>query len=67
MYIHTYVWWDKPITATNKILHNRLDIVIWDTDNKTFKVVDVCIRLDINVELRDKTKRDGYLPLVDQL
>ena len=35
--------------------------------NKTCKVIDICVPLDVNVELREKTKRDDYTPLIDQL
>ena len=51
----------------SKIPHNRPDMVIWDTQNKTCKIVDICVPLDINVELRHTTKVDNYAPLVDQL
>ena len=63
----TEIWWDKPIAATSKIPHNRSDMVIWDAGNKTCKIIDVCVPLDSNLGLREKTKRDNYIPLVDQL
>ena len=63
----TEIWWDKPIAATSKIPHNRPDMVIWDAGNKTCKIIDVCVPLDSNLGLREKTKRDNYIPLVYQL
>ena len=42
-------------------------MVILDTQNKTCKIVDICVPLDINVKLRHTTKVDNYAPLVDQL
>ena len=63
----TEIWWDKPIAATSKIPDNRLDMVIWDAGNKTCKIIDVCVPLDSNIGLREKTKRDNYIPLLDQL
>ena len=61
------IWWDYKIPTMSKIPHNRPDMVIWDTQNKTCKIVDICVPLDINVELRHTTKVDNYAPLVDQL
>ena len=42
-------------------------MVIWDTQNKTCKIVDICVPLDIKVELRHTTKVDNYALLVNQL
>ena len=50
------IWWDKPVTAVSKMPHNRPDIVVWDKTNKTCEVIDICVPLDVNVELREKTK-----------
>ena len=63
----TEIWWDKPTAATSKIPHNRLDMVVWDAGNKTSKITDVCVPLDSNLGLREKTKHDNYIPFVDQL
>ena len=30
-------------------------------------MIDICIPLDTNVQLRHGTKRDNYVPLIDQL
>ena len=63
----TEIWWDREVNTLTKILHNRPDLIIWDTDNSTCKVIDVCVPLDTNVELRETTKRNSYIDLVDQL
>ena len=47
--------------------HNRPDIVIWNCDTKVCKIIDIFVPLDTNVELREETKSDSYIPLVDQL
>ena len=63
----TEIWWDTEVNTLTKIPHNRPDLIIWDTDNSTCKVIDVCVPLDTNVELRETTKRNSYIDFVDQL
>ena len=64
---HMEIWWVYKVPTMNKVLHNPPDMVIWDNQDKTCKIVDICVPLDINVDLRDTTKVDNYAPLVDQL
>ena len=61
---HLEIWWDYKVPTMNKVPHNRPDMVIWDNQNKTCKIVDICVPLDINVDLRDTTKVDNYAPLL---
>ena len=63
----TEIWWDHAISTITKIPHNRPDVVIWNTEKKTCQVIDSCILLDTNVQLWHGTKRDNYVPLIDQL
>ena len=63
----TEIWWDHAISTATKIPHNRPDVVIWNKENKTCQVIDICFPLDTNVQLRHGTKRDNYVPLIDQL
>ena len=64
---HLEIWWDRGVTTLTKIPHNRPDLIIWDSNTDEFKIVDICIPLDTNLELRDTTKRNNYVELVDQL
>ena len=64
---HTETWWDHAISTTTKIPHNRPDVVIWNKEKKICQVIDICIPLDTNVQLRHGTKRDNNVPLIDQL
>ena len=61
------VWWDRQVTTLTKIPHNKPDIIIWDGTNNECKIIDICVPLDTNLELRDTTKRNNYVELVDQL
>ena len=63
----TEIWWDREVNTLTKIPRNRPDLIIWDTGNSTCKVIDVCVPLDTNVELRETTKRNSYIDLVDEL
>ena len=49
-------WWSR-ISYIHTYIHNTKDC----------KIVDICVPLDTNVELRHTTKIDDYIPLVDQL
>ena len=64
---HTEIWCDYQFTTLTKLPHNKSDIVIWNCDTKVCKIIDVCVPLCTNVELREETKSDSYIPLVDQL
>ena len=64
---NTEIWWDKKITTQKKIPHNKPDLVVWNNDSKQCKIIDVSIPLDTNVKLREQTKRDNYIGLIDQL
>ena len=37
------------IKTTNKVKHNRLDIMIWDKEAKTCDVVEITVPLEVNV------------------
>ena len=63
---HLEIWWDRGVTTLTKIPHNRRDLIIWNT-NTNECIIDICIPLDTNLELRDTTKRNNYVELVDQL
>ena len=61
------IWWDMETSTTSKIAHNRPDIVLWNRNNNTCKVIDICVPMDMNCQFRETKKRDNYMPLVGQL
>ena len=61
---HLEIWWDIHISTTPRVKHNKPDIVIWNNKNKTCKIVDICVPLDLNVHVQEKTKRDTYASLI---
>ena len=61
------IWWDKVISTPGKVAHNIPDTVFWEMDTKQYKIIDICVSLDISPELRDTTKRDNYIPIISRL
>ena len=39
------LWWDKKIHVTNKVEHNRPDLIIWDCKKKECKIIDFSVPL----------------------
>ena len=39
-------------------------MVVWDNQDKTCTIVDICVPLDINVHVQEKTKCDTYGSLI---
>ena len=64
---HIEIRWDYQFTTLTKLPHNRPDIVIWNCDTKVCKIIDICVPLDTNIDLREETKSNNYISLVDQL
>ena len=58
------IWWDMLIPTTPPVKHNRPDMVVWNNQDKTCTIVDICVPLDINVHVQEKTKCDTYAPLI---
>ena len=46
-----------------QVKNNKPDIVLWDKLKKTCHIIDVCVPLDQNVHVQEKTKIDTYTPL----
>ena len=38
-------------------------MVIWDTNQHTCKIIDICVPLDVNVKANEKEKTDKYQAL----
>ena len=48
------IWWDKKISVQPPVEYNRPDIVLWDLEKKTCKIIDVSVPMDFNVIARKK-------------
>ncbi|MEL7381943.1 MAG: hypothetical protein AAFN09_17640, partial [Pseudomonadota bacterium] len=61
------LWWNLKIKTTNKLKHNRPDIVVWDHEEKTCSVIEISCPLDMNIIKKIKEKEDTYGPLLRSL
>ena len=59
----TEIWWDTPITTSPRTKFNKPDLVIWDNELNTWKIIDICVPLDENVKTNEKEKSDKYAVL----
>ena len=61
------IWWNKLITTTSRVKHNRLDIVIWDKKTSVCTIIEIGVPFDTNVAVCQAEKRNKYMPLVSEL
>ena len=61
------IWWNKLITTTSRVKHNRPDIVIWDKKASVCTIIEIGVPFDSNVTVRQAEKGTKYMPLVSEL
>ena len=70
-YIHkegnTEYWWNFSVETATRLQHNKPDIVVWDHDRKTCKVIEVSCPADCNVSRKVDEKIEIYGPLIRNL
>ena len=42
-------WWNAAVKTAAKVKHNKPDIIQWDNEQKTCKIVQVSCPADVNV------------------
>ena len=57
-------WWNVAVKTTAKVKHKKPDIVEWDIEQKTGKIIEVSCREDVNVMLKINEKENIYGPLI---
>ena len=57
------IWWDKSVETTNKLEHNRPDVVVVDRVRKKWVIVDFAVPWDKNVWSKENEKIGKYAPL----
>ena len=60
-------WWNVSITTPAKVKQNKLDLLIWCRDTKTYKVVEFSCAAGVNVSKKIQEKEDNYGPLMRML
>ena len=62
-----YIYIYKSVKTINKVKKNKPDIVIWNQQDKTCKIVEVSVPLDMNLRQAREDKESKYIPLISQL
>ena len=57
------IWWDSRIQTSPKVPNNKPDMVIWNSETKECKIVEVGVPLDMNVKRTEEEKTSKYMPL----
>ena len=60
-------WWNLSINTAQKVPHNKPDLVIWNTKEKTCNIVEFSCPADINITKKEEEKLSAYVPLVRNL
>ena len=59
--------WNLSINTAQKVQHNKPDLVIWNTKEKTCDIIEVSCPADINITKKEERKLSTYVPLVPNL
>ena len=57
-------WWNLSINTAQKVPHNKPDLVIWNTKEKTCNILEFSCPADINITKKEEEKLSAYVPLV---
>ena len=60
-------WWNLSISTAQKVPHNKPDLVIWNTKEKTCNIVGFSCPAEINITKKEEEKLSAYVPLVRNL
>ena len=60
-------WWNLSINTAQKVPHNKQDLVIWNTKDKTCDIVEFSYPADTNNTKKEGEKLSTYIPLVRNL
>ena len=60
-------WWNLSINTSQKVPHDKPDLVIWNTKEKTCNIVEFSCPADINITKKEEEKLSAYVPLVRNL
>ena len=59
-------WWNLSINTTQKVPHNKPDLVIWCTKEKTCDIIEVSCPAD-NITKKEEEKLSTFVPLIRNL
>ena len=61
------IWWDRSVDTTQKMEHNRPDVVVVDRVKKVWIIVDFSVPWDRNVMRKEDEKILNYSPLAEEI
>ena len=61
------IWWDGKILTHPMVEKNRPDLVIWNTEKKLCKTVEITVPLDTNLATAYKEKERKYIQLISAM
>ena len=61
---HKEYWWNVAVKTAAKVKHNKPNIIEWDTEQKTCKIIEVNCLADVNVMSKINEKENIYGPLI---
>ena len=61
------IWWDEKIFTHPMVEKNRPDLVIWNTEKKLCKIVEITVPLDTNLATAYKEKERKYIQLISAM
>ena len=61
------IWWDEKILTHPMVEKNRPDLVIWNTEKKLCKIVEITVPLDTNLATAYKEKERKYIQLISAM
>ena len=62
------LWYDKEdVRMVSRVEKNRPDLILWDKEDKTCKIIEVTVPLDSNISAAYTQKESKYIPLIQNL
>ena len=62
------LWYDKEdVRTVSRVEENRPDLILWDKEDKTCKIIEVTVPLDSNISAAYMQKESKYIPLIQNL
>ena len=62
------LWYDKDdIRTVSRVEKNRSDLILWDMEDKTCKIIEVTVPLDSNISAAYMQKESKYIQLIQDL
>ena len=60
-------WWNISVKTTNRLPHNKPDLIIWNKKSKQCYIVEFSCPSDVNVTSKITEKENNYAPLIRNL